>query len=134
MSFINLKFYFKTKKNAESTHIRILAFSPDGITNCSVSINYQPVIYCTKASDNLFVVKWDPNLYKTGSHVITVRVIDGVGRDAEVIYLLKDRSLLSTIKCIEVANALINSNYFWHVVAGRSPFGIIKKSLISFSI
>lgn len=71
---------------AESSHIRILAFSPDGIANCSVSINYQAAMQCVKAADNLYVVKWDPNEYKSGSHFISVRIIDGLGRDAEVTF------------------------------------------------
>lgn len=78
-----------------------MAFSPDGIANCSVSINYQAAIQCVKAADNLYVAKWDPNVYKSGAHYITVRVIDGLGRDAEVTLMsLKDVAVALTLELI----------------------------------
>lgn len=68
----------------ESTHIRLLGFSPDGIVNCTVSLNNGAPILCTRVNDNLFVVKWDPSVYKSGSHVIKARMVDGLGRENEV--------------------------------------------------
>lgn len=64
----------------ESTHIRILAFSPSGILNCSVEINNVYLGQCQKATDYLFVLKWDPKSYKDEIHTIAVTVFDQSGR------------------------------------------------------
>lgn len=62
----------------------MLGFSPDGIANCTIALDHGAPINCTRVNDNLFVVKWDPTVYKSGSHVVTARMTDGVGREKEV--------------------------------------------------
>lgn len=64
--------------------MRILGFSPDGIAECSITLDYGTPILCTQVNDSLFVVEWDPKLYSSGSHTIRVRMIDGLGREREV--------------------------------------------------
>lgn len=68
----------------ESTHIRILAFSPAGIDTCHVQIHKEFEANCQQVADNLFVVPWDPERYREDLHHITVTVIDKDGRKNEV--------------------------------------------------
>lgn len=65
---------------SESTHIRILAFSPAGIKSCSVQIGNDFIETCKQINDKLFVVAWDPKRYQNGLYYITVNVEDNDGR------------------------------------------------------
>lgn len=69
---------------SESTHIRILAFSPVGIKTCAVKIGDDFNEYCKKVNENFFVVPWNPQLYRKGLQSITVTVTDHYGRVKEV--------------------------------------------------
>lgn len=66
--------------NIDSTHIRIIAFSPSPIDRCSIRINDQNWQTCTQVNKQLFVVKWNPETYRKGVHKIEVLVRDVHGR------------------------------------------------------
>lgn len=68
-----------------STHIRILAFSPSGILNCTVQIDNQYFDQCKNVTETLFVLPWNPQLYADGVHTITVIVYDQSGRVNKVL-------------------------------------------------
>lgn len=68
----------------DSTHIRILAFSPDPIEQCSVRINNGNWQQCQPLGDNLFVAEWDASLYRRGVHQLEVDVADVKGRRQSV--------------------------------------------------
>lgn len=74
----------EAKLQLKSTHIRLLAFSPAGISKCIVRIDNDFKEKCTKINENLFVVSWNPEKYKKGIHYITATVVDDYGRDKEV--------------------------------------------------
>lgn len=74
----------EAKLQLESTHIRLLAFSPAGINNCIVTIDSDFKEKCEKINENLFVVKWDPMKYSNGLHYITATVVDDYGRENQV--------------------------------------------------
>lgn len=69
----------------DSTHIRILAFSPAGIKSCSVKIDNDFNENCVQVNKNFFVVPWNPKAFQDGWHSITVHVVDNDGRENEVI-------------------------------------------------
>lgn len=69
---------------SESTHIRILAFSPVGISSCTVKIGKDFNANCKQVNDNLFVVPWSPENYREGLHHMTVTVVDKSNRQNEV--------------------------------------------------
>lgn len=70
----------------ESTHIRILAFSPSGIRSCSVKIGSEFKENCKQVKNsNLFVVQWNPKRFEDGLHSINVTVVDNDGRENEVV-------------------------------------------------
>lgn len=68
----------------DSTHIRILAFSLSDIVECSVRIDLNSWEDCKKITNNLFVKKWDPRLYRIGIHNIEVIIKDKSGRSKAV--------------------------------------------------
>lgn len=68
----------------ESTHIRILAFSPAGMRRCDVSIGKYFKGQAEQTNDNLFVVRWHPRKYRNGLHKINVICSDKHGREEEV--------------------------------------------------
>lgn len=74
---------------SESTHIRILAFSPSGIKSCTVDIGDSLKENCKQINDNFFVVPWDPKLYHNGLYYITVTVVDKDDREKQVIQPFK---------------------------------------------
>lgn len=74
---------------AESTHIRILAFSLDKITYCEVFIDGKRFADCQSSTENLFVVPWNPKEYMNGLHVIKVLVKDKSGREAKISHPFK---------------------------------------------
>lgn len=66
---------------SDSTHIRILAFSPAPIVACSVRVDEQDWQDCISINGQLFVVKWHPNRdYSHGLHKLEVRIRDRAGR------------------------------------------------------
>ncbi|XP_055306031.1 transmembrane protein 62-like isoform X1 [Sitodiplosis mosellana] len=69
----------------DSTHIRILAFSPSGIKNCTVEIGTEGNKICQQINDNFFVVPWDAKRYKNGLHDLKVTVVDNKDREKQVI-------------------------------------------------
>lgn len=68
----------------ESTHIRILAFSPSGIKRCWVNIDNTFASICKQINENLFVIEWDPKRYKDGLHYITANVVDNDDQENRV--------------------------------------------------
>ncbi|XP_071771777.1 transmembrane protein 62 isoform X2 [Centroberyx gerrardi] len=63
-----------------STHIRILAFSEAPITAVHVSVDGELLGKGHSAGGPLYVVLWDPSLYLTGLHTVSVKVEDSAGR------------------------------------------------------
>lgn len=68
------------KAQLESSHIRLLAFSPSKISECQVKVDQEEWVDCTRSSRELFVVPWMPVMYTQGAHKITVFVRDEDGR------------------------------------------------------
>ncbi|XP_067032017.1 transmembrane protein 62-like [Acropora muricata] len=65
----------------KSTHIRFLAFSPAPIASATVEIDgsiFSNV--ATHVKGPLFVCQWNPDVFSTGIHSITVKVKDTAGR------------------------------------------------------
>lgn len=59
---------------ANSTHIRILAFSPAPIEIVQLTLdNGDFWETCDNVDGPLYVTKWDPKLYSTGLHTLRVR-------------------------------------------------------------
>ncbi|XP_057199107.1 transmembrane protein 62 [Triplophysa rosa] len=63
-----------------STHIRVLAFSESQITAVYVSVDGDTLGKAVRAEGPLYVLLWDPSLYSTGLHTISVKVEDSAGR------------------------------------------------------
>lgn len=63
-----------------STHIRVLCFSDSPVTLVQVSVDGEVVGRGHPAGGPLWVLLWDPSLYLTGVHTISVRVEDAAGR------------------------------------------------------
>lgn len=69
---------------SESTHIRILAFSPAGIKDCAIQIgDFKKT--CKQIKDNFFVVPWDPKRYQNGLHYLIVTVTDKADRVNQIV-------------------------------------------------
>ncbi|XP_055642131.1 transmembrane protein 62-like isoform X2 [Toxorhynchites rutilus septentrionalis] len=64
----------------ESTHIRMLVFSPAKITECQVKIDQDEWVDCVAVSRELFVVPWKPQSYARGVHKLSAFVRDDDGR------------------------------------------------------
>lgn len=64
----------------KSTHIRVLAFSDSPVSSVLVQVDGQDVGKARSAGGPLFVLQWDPSLYLTGVHTISVTVQDAAGR------------------------------------------------------
>ncbi|XP_006033617.2 transmembrane protein 62 isoform X1 [Alligator sinensis] len=69
-------------KILHSTHIRILAFSPDFITLVKVSIDGVHLGDAHHVSGPLYVLKWNPQNYSEGFHHIDVTVQDAAGKSS----------------------------------------------------
>lgn len=71
---------------ADSTHIRMLVFSPASIDHCAVRIggDREPWIECQQTGKHLFVAPWQPAAYAHGLHQLEVRVSDASGRQHSV--------------------------------------------------
>ncbi|XP_062863818.1 transmembrane protein 62 isoform X2 [Trichomycterus rosablanca] len=63
-----------------STHIRILVFSPAPVTAVNVNVNGVALGEALSVGGPLYVLRWDPKMYSTGLHTITVKVDDSAGR------------------------------------------------------
>ncbi|XP_046874014.1 transmembrane protein 62 [Hypomesus transpacificus] len=63
-----------------STHIRVLAFSEAPITAVYVSVDGVGLGAARRAGGPLYVLLWEPSLYLTGPHTISVKVEDSAGR------------------------------------------------------
>ncbi|XP_012992787.2 transmembrane protein 62 isoform X2 [Esox lucius] len=63
-----------------STHIRILAFSDAPVAAVHISVDGKVLGEGRSAGGPLFVLPWEPSVYLSGLHTITVRVEDAVGR------------------------------------------------------
>ncbi|XP_048505686.1 transmembrane protein 62-like isoform X2 [Athalia rosae] len=66
---------------SESTHIRVLAFSIAELKSVEVQIDEGGWWECHQVKGPLYVVEWNPILYKSGLHLIQVRVLDNDGRE-----------------------------------------------------
>lgn len=64
--------------------IRVLAFSPNEISQVRVKINKEDWVDCEEASDNVFTTAWDPTDYVGTENVLKVEVIDGFGDSKEI--------------------------------------------------
>lgn len=53
---------------------RVLAFSESQITAVYVSVDGSPLGKAVRAKGPLYVLPWDPSLYSTGLHTISVKV------------------------------------------------------------
>jgi hypothetical protein len=68
----------------DSTHIRLLAFSPAPIVDCKIQINDEDWQDCQQIDNKLFVAEWWPKKYKHGLHRLQVKVADADGRNKVV--------------------------------------------------
>ena len=64
--------------------VRILAFSPHGISSVSVQLNKEDWKLCQKEKENIFTVQWEPSQYVGSINVIRVEVVDGFGETREI--------------------------------------------------
>ncbi|CAO1412640.1 unnamed protein product [Diamesa hyperborea] len=64
----------------QSTHIRVLAFSPDTITECRIRINEGSWQKCEKKTESFFVLQWNPVEYKKGKHKMELFIGDSSGK------------------------------------------------------
>lgn len=64
---------------SESTHVRILAFSPAAIESVEIQIDDEAWVVCRHVEGPLYVAPWSPKNYKIGLHTIKgyVRDVDG---------------------------------------------------------
>ena len=61
----------------QSTHIRILAFSPYGIKSVQVWVDGYPLLPATRVNRGpLYTTPWDPSLFSSGLHTVTVVAYD----------------------------------------------------------
>ncbi|CAH1408269.1 unnamed protein product [Nezara viridula] len=67
-----------------STHVRLLAFSPDEIISVRIKIDSESWENALPVSGPLYVVPWEPQKYSSGMHNIYVEVLDKSGRDITV--------------------------------------------------
>ena len=67
-----------------STFVRILAFSPGGITTVRVKLNNEDWVVCDKMSESEFRHSWDPDQYSGRVNTIRVEVEDGFGGSKEI--------------------------------------------------
>ena len=74
----------KIENIIESNLVRILAFSPSGITSVSVKLNNEDWKVCQKKSENVYTLEWDPEQYSGSVNVIRVEVVDGFGDTKEI--------------------------------------------------
>ncbi|XP_075974163.1 transmembrane protein 62-like [Anticarsia gemmatalis] len=68
----------------DSTHIRILAFSDVDIVSVKLSFDKISWMPCKNIKGPLYACQWLPNLFNAGVHHFYVKVIDELGKEAEV--------------------------------------------------
>ncbi|XP_024204940.1 transmembrane protein 62 isoform X10 [Gorilla gorilla gorilla] len=80
-----------------STHIRVLAFSLSSITSVTVKIDGVHLGQAVHVSGPIFVLKWNPRNYSSGTHNIEVIVQDSAGRSKSVhhIFSVQENNHLS---------------------------------------
>ncbi|XP_012297689.1 transmembrane protein 62 isoform X1 [Aotus nancymaae] len=80
-----------------STHIRILAFSLSTITSVTVMIDEVDLGQAVHVSGPIFILKWNPRNYSSGTHNIEVIVQDSAGRSksAHHIFSVQENNHLS---------------------------------------
>ncbi|XP_037600825.1 transmembrane protein 62 isoform X6 [Cebus imitator] len=80
-----------------STHIRILAFSLSTITSVTVMIDEVDLGQAVHVSGPIFILKWNPRNYSSGTHNIEVIVQDAAGRSksAHHIFSVQENNHLS---------------------------------------
>ncbi|XP_039431982.1 transmembrane protein 62-like [Culex pipiens pallens] len=64
----------------DSSHIRLLAFSPAKISECQVKVDREEWVDCRRVSNELFVVRWEPRKFSYGVHKLSVFIRDEDGR------------------------------------------------------
>ena len=64
--------------------VRVIAFSPHGISSVSVRLNKGDWKLCHKEKENIYTVQWDPTDYVGSSNIIKVEVVDGFGDTREI--------------------------------------------------
>uniref|UniRef100_A0A1Y1LQI4 TMEM62 Ig-like domain-containing protein n=2 Tax=Photinus pyralis TaxID=7054 RepID=A0A1Y1LQI4_PHOPY len=64
----------------ESTHVRLLAFSPVPIKTVKIQIDNEAWVVCRHVEGPLYVAPWSPKMYKIGLHTIKAYVRDEDGR------------------------------------------------------
>uniref|UniRef100_A0A7G3B2B5 Uncharacterized protein n=1 Tax=Lutzomyia longipalpis TaxID=7200 RepID=A0A7G3B2B5_LUTLO len=69
---------------AESTHIRLLAFSLAPIVECRIRVDSEPFAACERITDSVFAAKWEPRKFWYGVHHVEVIVKDADGREKGV--------------------------------------------------
>lgn len=62
-----------------------MIFSKVGIRSCTVKIGNDFNENCKQMNANLYVVPWDPTIYREGLHYMTVTVIDNDSRENQVV-------------------------------------------------
>lgn len=67
-----------------STHIRMLIFSPHPISSCHLSLDDSPAVPCSSIDGTLFTSPWQPALYSTASHTITVTAVASSGQSNSI--------------------------------------------------
>jgi len=65
---------------ATATHIRLLLFSSSSISSCSFSIDGELPVACSSKDGTLYTSPWQPSLYSTGLHSLSVTAVDSSGR------------------------------------------------------
>lgn len=70
----------------ESSHVRVLIFSPSPVVNVSYSIDDGGEFPLHKSKDlkDLFVAPWNPKQLGSGFHFIQVKVVDSMGAERKV--------------------------------------------------
>lgn len=135
----------------DSTHIRLLAFSPSGIENCTVRINGGQWHNCKRATKNLFVVPWHSKLYMKGIHKIEAIVYDRQGKSTLVqqpfsldgsrinfdlfarLILMSDASIIfRALFGIALTMCVVPLFFFrgWHFFVTRKIISILKTIVI----
>ena len=75
----------KVENILASPFVRILAFSPSGISSVRVKLNNEDWKLCQNQSENIFISHWEPEQYSGATNVIRVEVVDGFGDTKEVV-------------------------------------------------
>uniref|UniRef100_A0A6B2E9D5 Uncharacterized protein n=1 Tax=Phlebotomus kandelakii TaxID=1109342 RepID=A0A6B2E9D5_9DIPT len=69
---------------ADSSHIRLLAFSLAPIVECRLRVDAESFGVCERIAEGVFGAKWNPSRYQQGLHHLEVLVRDEEGRERSV--------------------------------------------------